>query len=184
MELLGLVTGGTLKVSACYNNGLIKMNGSGKECYDGGIVGYVYNEGNIIIENCYNTGAIEQQENQCGGICGRVYIKNENSNVSGDIFDVKINNCYDIGNAGSMIINKVFGNAKVSVNNIYYLNNDTSWIGEGVEKITGTDIASTTEEMNAKEFVDKLNGEQENVWEQDIDGSKNNYYPILIGINY
>ncbi len=157
-----------VKIEKSYNKGNI----IGETESAGGIIGRV--SSTLYINNCYNRGNVQMDESSqhIGGILG--YIE-DNSTA--------IDSCYNIGKANNAIIGEVSGSETCEVNNVYYLkDSSSSWKGEGT--VSGTAEEKTTDKMITKEFVELLNGKQENIWGQDIEGSKNNYYPILIDINY
>ena len=168
--IVGLSHAGTIevKIEKSYNKGNI----IGEIESTGGIIGKVTST--VYINNCYNKGNVQMDESSqhIGGILGYIY---GNTAI--------IDSCYNIGKANNAIIGSASEGKTCEVNNVYYLkDSSSSWKGEGT--VNGTAEEKTTDQMITKEFVNLLNGKQENIWGQDIEGSKNNYYPILIDINY
>lgn len=161
-------TSGT--ISKCYNTGYI--NGYGKYVWLGGIVGTDRDATSNCIDDCYNTGNINaigtgRSTGYAGGIIG-------SSNMS-------INNCYNIGDVSSTIINDdvgsysaggIVGNTSLDkIKNCYYLES-IKLTGYSIT-LKGTPVSETY--MKSSEFCNQLNTDK--VWRY-----KNNEYPILISI--
>lgn len=168
-------------ISSTYNSGEITTNGTQ---YSGGIIGYVYGGGQVVIENCYNTGEVTSTYTLSGGICGRIYSDKNNSVSNANTSTLKIRNSYNTGeitgaNDANGIIGIVKADAKVTINNCYYLSNMS--LGEGVEDsnaIIGNSIQKTRSQMITAEFVELLNDDNRLVWIEDSKIANNNY-PIL-----
>lgn len=177
----GIVGGNSQgKVYNCYNVGALTGN------YVGGIVGVYASE---IVE-CYNEGDITAND-YGGGICGRARVTTINNcyntgSVSGTttgglvgsvIQSCTITNCYNVGDVSSTnnmgcLIGLLSGN--ITVGNCYYLNTCTeSEYGE----------PKSEDYMRTQDFVDLLNGEnEEHVWVMDVNHT-NSDFPILITID-
>ena len=179
---------------------------------NGGIVGITNTKSNVKIEKCINIGTVQGKEDFIGGICGGILadsstiIKNcynlgniigETSNVSdfGGIvaginqgFSGTISNNYNLGKIiikGQNVkgIGGVIGylsatnTENATIKNNYYKqgiveNADNNNYGE----------SKTETEMKTEEFLALLNADQETpVWE--LNPSKNNGYPSLIGVD-
>ena len=104
--LFGQMNGGSVKNIGIIDNSII-IGGYNV----GGIVGYA--EGNVTINNCYNTGSISSSNaynSYAGGIVG--YARN-----------VTINNCYNIGSVSSSNAYNSYAGGIVGYNNYVTINN-------------------------------------------------------------
>ncbi|MDR1006777.1 MAG: T9SS type A sorting domain-containing protein [Bacteroidales bacterium] len=146
-------------VSCCVNNGNLTSTGSFSSV---GGIGSDIRSDKSVINNCYNTGAM----NHGGGIVGEAR-------------KCRIENCYNVGiissSSGSgAIVDELSDNATVS--NCYYLNTSIS-------TNNGYGNSRTSANMKTGSFVTMLNASQNPApWK--IGGSQNNGYPILVSSPY
>ncbi len=202
------VIAGNASITKCINTGNIQ----GKANYQAGIAASLGSNSSVTVEKCINTGTIQGTGNYQGGICGVIgdnssaIIKNcyslgdvieETSNVAeiGGIiatinkgFSGTISNNYNLGRIiikGQNVkdIGGVIGylstatTESATIKNNYYKqgiveNADNNNYGE----------SKTETEMKTEEFLALLNADQETpVWE--LNPSKNNGYPSLIGVD-
>ena len=171
--ICGFAEDGT--ISVCYNTGDLYTDPFlYGECDMGGICGRAEAtplSGSMTITNCYNTGAVSGNADNCflGGICG--------------ISDSSISVCYNIGNiyaAGGDeqvlvggITGYMWGNAQSA--NCYYL--DTV-LGENGN--SNTTNSCTEAEMQKQSTFNGFNFA--NVWT--MEGDDNYPYPELISLPY
>lgn len=171
--IVGSVSGGTTRISNCYNTGSIGTNDFDDRKYCGGIVGNIGN-GTIIIINCYNVGNI-------GGIIDDEYKFNGGIVGNAESGTISINNCYNIGNicsantgcSGGIVGNSE--NASVIVTNSYYLidcGGNNNYGGQPV----------SADVMKSQQFVETLNNGF-CAWEYDYNNT-NSGYPILTGLSF
>ncbi|MGI6369306.1 MAG: T9SS type A sorting domain-containing protein [Candidatus Kapaibacterium sp.] len=142
-------------ISLCFNAG--KVSGGQKS---GGIVGY--NSGHGGINQCYNTGKIENATIASGGIAG------DNRGM--------IDNCYNIGNvSGSSDIGCIVGqrSSAALLENCHYLE-VTSISGVGNGSSTGT-TAQTSTALKSNGFINVLQGS----WQVDPNNF-NSGYPVFL----
>ena len=178
---------------------------------NGGIVGITNTKSNVKIEKCVNIGTVQGKEGFIGGICGGILadsstiIKNcynlgniigETSNVSdfGGIvaginqgFSGTISNNYNLGKIiikGQNVkgIGGVIG--YLSATNTENATIKNNYYKQGIVENADNDYgeSKTEAEMKTEEFLALLNADQETpVWE--LNPSKNNGYPSLIGVD-
>ena len=178
---------------------------------NGGIVGITNTKSNVKIEKCINIGTVQGKEDFIGGICGGILadsstiIKNcynlgniigETSNVSdfGGIvaginqgFSGTISNNYNLGKIiikGQNVkgIGGVIG--YLSATNTENATIKNNYYKQGIVENADNDYgeSKTEAEMKTEEFLALLNADQETpVWE--LNSSKNNGYPSLIGVD-
>ena len=144
--------GGESTISGCLNTGNIYGGFSGTV---GGIVGHLSSGSNgtvvnVLLTNCYNTGAVTTTEDTAGGIVGRA----QNGHV--------IKNCYNLGEVrvkGSNIIYGAGGiaglvnNTENTVENCYY---DPAVTEKGISTGNFKPVAKTRDEMKTAEFLTLL----------------------------
>lgn len=158
--IVGLMNGGT--VSGCINNAKISgLTGVS------GIVGYA--DGDLVIENCYNTNEISFTGMYSGGIVGSI--------DSGTM-----RNCYNVGRVwtsdeygymwGAAVAGSVGYTDTWKIENCYYLT-----IPDGLTDTNTGVTAKTEDEMKDAYFLAALDNGQ-GVWVADDKGI-NNGYPIL-----
>lgn len=153
----------------------------GKGGFEGGICGAIGDNSSAIIKNCYSLGdVIEEASNvaEIGGIIATI-----NKGFSGTISNnynlgriiIKGQNVKDIGGVIGYLSTATTESA--TIKNNYYKqgiveNADNNNYGE----------SKTETEMKTEEFLALLNADQETpVWE--LNPSKNNGYPSLIGVD-
>ena len=165
----GIVSQGSyMKISKSYNSGEIISAGSDA----GGIYSWT-NDGELIVEDCYNTGKIVGPQITNTGTGG----------IAGGVGGGTVKNCYNIGPLSGMRKGEITGYTYASIIKSYFLNNTgNDAVGEILDSNVTVDVtAKTTEEMKTQEFVDLLNNGRtgsEAVWKMDTKNI-NNGYPIL-----
>ena len=164
-------------IEKCINIGMVQ----GKGGFNGGICGCMNDNSSSTIKNCYNLGdVIEEASNvaEIGGIIATI-----NKGFSGTISNnynlgriiIKGQNVKDIGGVIGYLSTATTESA--TIKNNYYKqgiveNADNNNYGE----------SKTETEMKTEEFLALLNADQETpVWE--LNPSKNNGYPSLIGVD-
>lgn len=151
--LFGLVKEGTIKNLGITNSNIIGSSSIG------GIVGYTYNNSNII--NCYNMATINITDRYAGGIVGFARTGTNIKNcynagtiigshgiggICGEMINSEIKNCYNIGNLSSTysggsstelggIVSQIKSNSKVE--NCYNIGNINTNNEYGVGGIVG-----------------------------------------------
>ena len=175
----GIVGGLTGTIEKCYNSGTVK--GIHRL---GGICGMVCAEQKSSIKNCYNVGDIipektlesESEIQYLGGIIGWM----SSNQTSGTI-----SNNYNIGKIetkgkSATYVGGVIGllSNTFTIKNNYYI----TGISTTNEELAVAGESKTEAEMKTEEFLALLNADQETpVWE--LNPSKNNGYPSLIGVD-
>ena len=162
--LFGLVKEGTIKNLGITNSNIIGSSSIG------GIVGYTYNNSNII--NCYNMATINITDRYAGGIvgfartgtnikncynAGNITSKYNAGGIVGAIINSSISNCYNIGNIATNsedviswcggICSQTTNNSSIkNCYNIGYITtiNDSVMVGGIVGNIAETDIVNNT----------------------------------------
>jgi hypothetical protein len=163
-------------IERCVNIGTIQ----GKGGFEGGICGVIGDNSSAIIKNCYSLGdVIEEASNvaEIGGIIATI-----NKGFSGTISNnynlgkviIKGQNVKDIGGVIGYLSTATTESA--TIKNNYY----KQGIVENADNNYGE--SKTETEMKTEEFLALLNADQETpVWE--LNPSKNNGYPSLIGVD-
>ena len=203
--IVGLTKTGT--IISCKNEGKVISAG----ILNGGIVGTIPKECSVMIEKCINKGTIQGNGRDNGGICGAIYdnssstIKNcynlgnvieEASNVS----DVSgIISCINQGFTGTISNNYNLGKIIIKGQNVKGIGGVIGYLSatntenatiknnyykQGIVENADNDYgeSKTEAEMKTEEFLALLNADQETpVWE--LNPSKNNGYPSLIGVD-
>ena len=175
--IAGGLTGTTME--QCYNIGEIR--GIKKI---GGICGATLNMDESIIKNCYNVGDIipektlesESEIQYLGGIIGWM----SSNQTSGTI-----SNNYNIGKIETEGKNATYVGGVIGLlSNTYTIKNNyyITGISTTSEELAVAGESKTEAEMKTEEFLALLNVDQETpVWE--LNPSKNNGYPSLIGVD-
>ena len=176
----GIVGGLNGTIEKCYNSGTVK--GIHRL---GGICGIVCNMYESTIKNCYNIGSIipeksseypESEIQYLGGIIGWMSSNQTSGTISNNYNIGKIetegkNATYVGGVIG--LLSKTF-----TIKNNYYI----AGIPTTSEELAVAGESKTEAEMKTEEFLALLNADQETpVWE--LNPSKNNGYPSLIGVD-
>lgn len=206
--IVGIVSANAnAKIENCFNNGSLLSKGRA----NGGICGQVGKSAASIIKKCINVGTIQGIRGLEGGICGAINdnssstIKNcynlgnvieEASNVS----DVSgIISCINQGFTGTISNNYNLGKIIIKGQNVkgiggvigYFSATNTenatiknNYYKQGIVENADNDYgeSKTEAEMKTEEFLALLNADQETpAWE--LNPSKNNGYPSLIGVD-
>lgn len=206
--IVGIVSANAnAKIENCFNNGSLLSKGRA----NGGICGQVGKSAASIIKKCINVGTIQGIRGLEGGICGFINdnssstIKNcynlgnvieEASNVS----DVSgIISCINQGFTGTISNNYNLGKIIIKGQNVkgiggvigYFSATNTenatiknNYYKQGIVENADNDYgeSKTEAEMKTEEFLALLNADQETpAWE--LNPSKNNGYPSLIGVD-
>ena len=179
-QIGGIVGGLNGIIEQCYNSGEVK----GVEQL-GGICGSVLNKYESTIKNCYNIGSIipeksseysEWEIQYLGGIIGWMSSNQTSGTISNNYNIGKIetegkNATYVGGVIG--LLSKTF-----TIKNNYYI----AGIPTTSEELAVAGERKSETEMKKEEFLALLNADQETpVWE--LNPSKNNGYPSLIGVD-
>ena len=176
--ILGGVLTTTYKttIENCTYSGVLDGNDAGGNGNYGGIIGYVYNNGNTVadITNCLFDGEVVNNNDAPGGCTFGGFVGYSNSGV------VTIKNCLSIGHVESAVYGQFFGavkSSKSSLPNSYYkgepLNGSASTV-----TLTATEVDDY--QLYSGEIAWKLNEETiiDVVWRQTL-GTDN--YPKPYG---
>lgn len=176
-------------VENCYNTGIV----SGTSNFVGGVVGYLYSDGEgskASIENCYNTGDVSgnppdgySYSNYIGGVVGQ--------NHGYDSGTATVANCYNTGNVsssgGSYYVGGVAGynyanSGTATIENCYYLTDcakdgygetqfgiGTNPAGYSTADVGGQTTGKTDVQFASGEVAYLLNGgKSTGVWKQTL----------------
>jgi len=153
------------KVKECGNTGNVYSNKT-EGMYVGGIVGV----NNSLVQNCYNHGRINSEDNTSITYSGGIVGLND-----GESYKAEIDHCYNIGN--------IFGNARgqVAGDNIKGKINDCKWQASELNKVASFDsgIISNAVVLDRKGFgsASSFNGWDFNgIWKYIKSKSE---YPLL-----
>lgn len=146
----------------------------------GGLIGQVRLNGNVYIENAYNTGTIiNSSSDVAGGLIGRVGRSNNNEPGYAEIM-----NSYNVGtitaNTSGGAIGQINTTSVVTLSGVYYLDSLANGISIGAidssATVSGDATAKTSSELqNQVTFVDY---NFTTIWT--INLSNNNGYPYLL----
>lgn len=195
------------RIEKCINTGKVQA----KEVGCGGICGLIGKDKTAIINQCVNTGTVQGDNGFKGGICGTIggnsssTIKNcyNLGNIIGEASNVSdvsgIISCINQGFSGTISKNYNLGKIIIKGQNVkgiggvigYFSATNTenatiknNYYKQGIVENADNDYgeSKTEAEMKTEEFLALLNADQETpVWE--LNSSKNNGYPSLIGVD-
>ena len=201
------IIAGNASITKCINIGTIQGAGG----YQGGIAASLGSDSSVTVEKCINTGTIQGTGGYQGGICGGIG-KNSSSTIkncynlgdvieeASDVFDVSgIISCINQGFSGTISNNYNLGKIIIKGQNVKGIGGVIGYLSatntenatiknnyykQGIVENADNDYgeSKTEAEMKTEEFLALLNADQETpVWE--LNPSKNNGYPSLIGVD-
>ena len=164
------------KIENCFNNGSLLSKGKG----NGGICGTIGDNSSSTIKNCYNLGDVIEEASDVSDVSGIISCINQG-------FSGTISNNYNLGKIiikGQNVkgIGGVIG--YLSATNTENATIKNNYYKQGIVENADNDYgeSKTEAEMKTEEFLALLNADQETpVWE--LNPSKNNGYPSLIGVD-
>ena len=195
------------RIEKCINTGKVQA----KEVGCGGICGLIGKDKTAIINQCVNTGTVQGDNGFKGGICGTIggnsssTIKNcyNLGNIIGEASNVSdvsgIISCINQGFSGTISNNYNLGKIIIKGQNVkgiggvigYFSATNTenatiknNYYKQGIVENADNNYgeSKTEAEMKTEEFLALLNADQETpAWE--LNPSKNNGYPSLIGVD-
>ncbi len=174
--ICGGIKSASTTIERCVNIGNLQGTGG----YRGGICGTITNNSSSAIKNCYNLGDVIEEASDVSDVSGIISCINQG-------FSGTISNNYNLGKIiikGQNVkgIGGVIG--YLSATNTENATIKNNYYKQGIVENADNDYgeSKTEAEMKTEEFLALLNADQETpAWE--LNPSKNNGYPSLIGVD-